>query len=870
MRCPTLAVLASLSLVACAELEPDASSRAHPMGVLARWQHRAGPDGRIRDGAFRDADRQRRAVLDAAPVSAEGLRNWNWQGPGNIGGRVRAVVIHPTNPSTMWLATAGGGVWKTTDAGGRWEPKSDFLTVLPVGCIVLDPANPDRLFVGTGEGGFDSASGSSNLAVPRGDGIFVSDDGGDTWNHMASTSGPDWYFVNRLAFDPNDRMVMLAATGSGIWRSANQGATWSRTSALETMDVDFHPTDSSRAIAGTLTGASLYSTDGGRSWTEASGIPPTTSIRAEVAYARSSPQTVYASVSRSAGSIWVYRSIDGGASFTRETTSTALTTYARYNNALWVDPFDPATVVIGAVNVFRSTNAGRTFSSISSGIHPDHHWLVEHPDYDGVGNRVVFCGNDGGVHRANDIRGSVSWQELNNNLGVTQFYGAAINPTTGVIVGGTQDNGTKTYNGGTETWTSMAGADGGYAAADPTDPNYFYGETQRLGLLRSTNGGRTSSSIRSGIGESRPNFIAPFILDPNDPRRMYAGGAQLWRSNNVKATTPSWSPMKATSTPTARIRGVEGKAPSHFAIDPPQNISAIAVADGDPDLIWVGHNVGQLYKTVDGLAASPIWTRMDSGSPLPDRYISRVAIDPNDHQNVWVSLQGYDPDGVWRTRDGGATWASASGSGVGSLPDVPVTSIAIHPTLPGWVYVGTDVGVFWTNDDGVNWATSTAGPGPAPVDELVWKNNRELMVVTHGRGIYLADALEPAVATSVGTGCGSGPPRLIGTPPSLGSNLALEMGGAAPSSTVLMLFGSGPAAPFALGSCTLYVTPPFPVVPSAVPTGAAGGWLDLLPIPADPSAAGQILTVQVIVASGSGPLLGVGELSNAVELTLGL
>ncbi len=861
-----LAALIGLVSLACCTARV-AVAKPHPAGVLARWQHRAGADGTIPERAFTDMKAQRDAVLAAAAdgaAAAPPLRNWQWMGPGNIGGRIRGIAVHPANPSIMWVGAVAGGIWKTTDAGGRWDPKNDFLPVLPIGCLVLEPGNPNRLYAGTGEGFFDSAAGSSNLAAPRGAGVFVSSDGGDTWSQLPSTSGPDWYFVNRIAFDPNDVRVMLAATASGIFRSADAGASWTKTSALNAMDVDFHPSDSSRAVAGTGTGQALYSSNGGQSWSAATGTGG--AVRIETAYARSQPTMVFAAVSRGSGSIAVYRSTDGGQTYAQQSTN-SVSTYSRYNNLLWVDPTDPLLIVVGGIDLYRSVDGGRTLNSISSNIHPDHHVLVEHPNYNGTSNRTVFEGNDGGIYRAADIR-TGSWTELNNNLGITQFYGAAINAQSGRIVAGAQDNGTLRYRGSTESWVSWIGGDGAFCAADWTDPNYFYGETQYLGIYRSSNGGQSGSPISGGIGESSPNFVAPFLLDPNDPRRMLAGGARLWRTNNVKAGAVSWSTIKASSTATGRWP--RGGSPSHFAVDPPYNISAIAVAEGNPNLIWVGHNSGQLYKTTDGTASSPSWARVDTGTPLPDRFISRIAIDRANHARVWVTLQGYNADNVWRTGDGGATWSPVAGSGAAALPPAPATSIALHRTLAGWAYVGTDVGVFWTADDGATWATATAGPGPAPVDEVVWKTDLELMVVTHGRGVYLADTLDRAAARTVGTGCGvSGSPALSVAPPVLGAAQDYLLAAASANAPVSLLLAAGPALPTSLGTCTLQVAPASLVLPAGA-TDPAGTWRFAVAIPADPSLAGAVVTAQVFIQAAGGPALGLGELSNGVEMTPGL
>ena len=186
----------------------------------------------------------------------------------------------------------------------------------------------------------------------------------------------------------------------------------------------------------------------------------------------------------------------------------------------------PVLSSVGGVHLWRSTNGGNTLTQISDGsgsAHADHHFIVTHPSFNNTSNRTVFFGNDGGIYRTSNVTtASINsgWTELNNNLGITQFYGAAGNSTSGVIIGGTQDNGTLKYNGGTENWTEMYGADGGFCAADQTDSNYFYGEKQNFGVIRSSNAGQSADFIADGIterdvgGDCQCNFIAPIALDP--------------------------------------------------------------------------------------------------------------------------------------------------------------------------------------------------------------------------------------------------------------------------------------------------------------------------------------------------------------------
>jgi photosystem II stability/assembly factor-like uncharacterized protein len=675
---------------------------------------------------------------DTASGSAADLdrSQWKWLGPGNVGGRIRSLVIHPTNTQVMWIGSVSGGIWKTTDGGASWHPLNDFMANLAVSTLIIDPTDPNVLYAGTGEGFYNSDA-------IQGAGIFKTTDGGTTWSQLASTATPDFTYVNRLAISPADNKTLLAATRTGVWRSTDRGATWTRTlqppTSVGLLQVAFHPSDGSKAVASGNSAKAYYSTDGGSNWTQATGLPSSTSFydRIELAYARSSPNIVYASVGTGAtNSGLIYKSTDGGQTYSRVGTNSYgyLGGQGWYDNAIWVDPKNANNLVVGGIDLWRSTDGGNTLTRISqwqsapaSSAHADQHAIVSSPSFDGTTNKTVFIGNDGGVYKVSNmdtVQQTTGWQELNNNLGITQFYGGAGNTSSGTVVGGTQDNGSLTGKGNTEGWTQMFGGDGGFSAADPTDSNYFYGEYVRLQIHRSSNGGASSSYIHNGIGDagSKALFIAPFILDPNNANTMLAGGQSLWRSTNVKASPPSWS----------SIKGPIGSSDT-------DNISAIAVAPGNSNVVWVGYANGNVYKTTDGTASSPTWTRMDQNTPnLPDRYVTRLTVNSGNPNIVYATFGGYSADNVYKTTDGGLKWTDITGSGTTGLPVAPVRSLVINPNNPNWLYVGTEVGVFASEDGGATWSVPTDGPANVSVDELFWMGSN-LVAATHGRGMFTAD-----------------------------------------------------------------------------------------------------------------------------------
>jgi hypothetical protein len=233
----------------------------------------------------------------------------------------------------------------------------------------------------------------------------------------------------------------------------------------------------------------MRTADGGQSWLSSTGA---TGNRVEVSYYRGNPTIVYAAISAN-NRIRVFMSDNGGATFVLRTSGAGISTYVNYNTGFWVDPTNPNRMILGGVNLYRSTDGGVNFSSAFTNVHPDHHVIVEHPQFDGVNNRTVFFGHDGGFSRATDFLNNTT-VDLNNNLGVTQFYGGAMNNTSGVMVAGAQDNGTQRFGGDVQGWTHVLGGDGISCAADQTDPNFFYASSQHGAIRRSSNGGTSFSS----------------------------------------------------------------------------------------------------------------------------------------------------------------------------------------------------------------------------------------------------------------------------------------------------------------------------------------------------------------------------------------
>ncbi len=862
------------------EEKPDHPGEAHRWHALA-WKDEL---GRVPPpAAWERAFAQRREVLLRAALDGGGKAGispgaWKARGPANVGGRTRCLVIDPRNPKRLVAGSVSGGIWTSDDGGLHWKTNTDWLPNLAICCMAMDPTNPDVIYAGTGEGYF-------NGDAVGGTGIYVSTDNGKSWTLLPATSS--WDNVCRISISPNNGKIILAGKRyGGIYLSSDAGATWSRRRwAQGCFDIDFDPNNPSNAVASLIDYKKslggwyhhiVYSTDGGRTWTESSGLGKVKGFgsRIEVAYAPSKPGMVYASCAAGGGKIW--RSTDGGKTFVLRTGSSYKSGASWYANPLWVDPTNENFLLTGGTYVYKSTDGGVTLKRIAKGYimtrqpHPDVHFFTCEAGFNGTTNRRVYVTTDGSIYKTDDIYAastSGGWDRLDRTYETTQFYGAAGDGPTGLLVGGTQDNGTLCLRNGTGRDALMTfGGDGGFCAVYAPSPGILFGEYIRLRIHRSTNGGMSAHYIFKGIADAgkNANFIAPFILDPNQPSVLLAGGASLWRTANALAPAVSWSRIMAAG----RSR-----------------ISAIAVAPGDSNIVWVGKNDGEVWKTSNGRAAQPTWTPVDDNAslnPLPNRYITRILIDRWDHKKVYVCLGGFKPDNVQVTTDGGKTFRDATGAAPAGLPDAPVRGIAQHPYIPGWLYAATEVGIFASEDGGKTWSTTNDGPANVCVDEVVFLHHSTiLLAATHGRGLFTAKirAVQGSFK-AFGTGCkgSQGVPYLALDPssePFLGEKLKVRIFNLPAWQFGWMILGvsSSQAGPFPLPldlgplgmpGCKLYVSPDLTVYSFSTP--AKNEWETRVPM--NPVLLGSSLYLQYLSRDPGANPRGL-VLSGAAKVTLG-
>ncbi|MGH2944922.1 MAG: WD40/YVTN/BNR-like repeat-containing protein [Solirubrobacteraceae bacterium] len=716
--------------------------------------------GRLpRTSDFTRAVRQAQEIRSQTAASAaRKAAAWSLEGPTNIGGRLADLAIHPTEPDTVYVAAATGGVWKTTDGGATLQQAWPDDASQSMGAIAIGPDG--TIWAGTGE--LNPGGGSITFG---GTGIYRSDDGGRKWKRRGlEDSGT----TGRIVVDPTDPdTIYVAAGGSlfnaggdrGIYRSTNGGASWRQVLAPETpftggADLVMDPTNPDRLYAamwdhrrepdvrtyGGL-GSGLFRTDdGGDTWrrlenvltktpgnengpADESGLARDATLgRIGVAVAPSNPDRVYVITTHTFGQDkGFYVSNDGGESFNTATRPGSQGGFGWWFGRIWVDPANLDHLFVAGVRLRESFDGGQTWAN-SSGPHVDQHameWAATAPGR-------VYLGNDGGLYRSDANGATLTWRKATYEP-YTQHYQVEVAETDpSRLTGGTQDNNCIRTWGGAR-WNAYGCGDGEYVPIDWSDPNIYYGCSQYGACRRYDDRTGTSSNIQDGTAGPRFNWYAPLVIDSNDPETIYLASNQLNRSTDRGDTWIAISPPHPNDLTGTFEPGRNDPVYWRWG-----TITTVGVSKTEPETLYVGTDTGRLWKTTD-LGAT--WTEFTDAA-LPKRWVTRVAVDPRDEDVVYATFSGFrrgeDAAHVFNTRDGGDSWEDISGN----LPNAPVNDVVVD-TERSTVHVGSDVGVFSLKNGKKNWKAVGGELPLAPVLDLrLHAPSGSLFAGTFGRSVW--------------------------------------------------------------------------------------------------------------------------------------
>jgi len=725
------------------------------------------------------------APYNSSTISGLGARNI---GSATMSGRISAVAAsrEPSGKITLFVGAASGGVWKSEDGGTRYKPVFDEQAVQSIGAVALDPKNPKNVWVGTGE------SWTRN-SVSIGNGIYKSTDGGETWTNAGL---PNSERVAKLVVSPvNGDTVFAAVPGAlwsdspdrGLYKSTDGGKTWNivlKGANLSTgaSAIALDPADPNKMFAAMWdfrrkgwtfrsggdgpeapSASGLFRTaDGGTTWTEitpenSKGFPKKPYGRIAVAIAPSNAKRVYAFVESTDSALFV--SDDGGATWDKRDKSNWMVWRPFYFANLIVDPKNPDRVFKCDGPLILSEDAGKSFTVVGGfqGAHGDMHdvWI------DPTNPQTLAAGDDGGMWYS--YNGGSKWWKA-ENLPVSQFYHVSVDDNDPFqVYGGLQDNsswvGQSQYPGGITNaqWENMFGGDGFWMFSDPADPDYLYAEAQGGNIGRVNRRTHESRDIqpRPNYKEKlRWNWNTPIALSPNEKGTIYIGSQFLFRSRDHGQTWDRISPDLSTNDPEKQKQEQSGGVTvDNSAAEMHTTIYSISESPKDKLVIWVGTDDGNVQVTRDG---AKTWSNVAGNIPgLPkDSWVSWVQAGNFDGGTAYAAFDrhtfGDHAPYVFRTADYGKTWTplvtAQEVKGVRGYAHV-IKEDLVQPNL---LFLGTEFGLFVSIDGGKAWAQFKGGRFPAVAvrDLAIQARENDLVLGTHGRGLWIIDDITPLRALS--------------------------------------------------------------------------------------------------------------------------
>lgn len=716
------------------------------------------------------------AAPSAAEQYAQALKNLSWRsiGPANMGGRITAIHGVPGDRNTYYLGAADGGIWKTTNNGVTFRGLFEDQPVYSIGAIALAPSDPNVIWVGTGEG--DPRNSAS-----FGNGVYRSTDAGETWQHLGLDDSEK---IKRIVVDPrNPDVAYVCALGHewganeerGVFHTADGGRSWKKVLYLDSKtgcsDIAMDAENPRILYAGMYTfvrkpwrfdsgagqTAPYKSIDGGQTWKKiVNGLPNQPMDRIGLATSASHPNVVYLVTEfKNAGNL--FRSDDRGESWRLASSNPNINFRPFYYSDIRVDPKNPDRVYSLSGGLYRTDDAGRTFNSIGNAVHGDHQafWI------DPQDPARLLSGSDGGWQVSYDM--GTNW-EIINNIVFSQFYQVHYDLQQPYnLCGGLQDNGTwcgpsRTPRGGIlkDDWYEVGGGDGFYAVPRPDEPWIIYTNLQggvisvidtRSGNSRSIHPyPRRVGSAGDGIAghKYRFNWDAPIHISPHDSKTVYFGGNVVFKSTDYGHSWTEISPDLTTNDKSKQQSSGGEVVVDNTAAEFHTTILSIAESPVRAGLIWVSTDDGYVQVTED---AGKSWTNVTANiKGLPAHtWIARVEASYRDACTAYIAPDRHRDDDyrpyAFMTQDCGKTWTSIA-NGLPSKGYVQV--VREDPADPNILYLGTELGVFVSWDKGKSWASLRNNLGAVSVRDIkIHPREHDLIVATHGRGIFILDDITP-------------------------------------------------------------------------------------------------------------------------------
>lgn len=687
-------------------------------------------------------------------------------GPAVMSGRISDVEAVDSQPSTVYIGAANGGVWKSENAGANFRPLFDEHTQ-SIGAIAVDQQHPDTVWVGTGEPWVRNS-------VSVGDGIYVSVNGGQTWTNKGLK---DSERISGLIVHPeNSSVIYVAAQGHlwganeerGIYKSSDFGATWERILYVDentgAADLAMDPNNPDVLYAAMWehrrsadffnsggTGSGLYkTTDGGKNWTKLSDDLPTGKLgRIAVGIAASNSNIVYATIEAEKKSDkGLYRSEDAGKSWKKVNSDFGITVRPFYFSRIVVDPNDEDKIYKAGLSLTVSEDGGNSFRTVFSGVHSDVHDIWINPE----NSDMVYIGTDGGGYRSLD--GGRQF-EMFMNLPISQFYHITVDDAEPFhVYGGLQDNGSwyapSQSSGGIENkdWHIVHWGDGFRVYRHPTDKDVIYAESQGGNIVRFDNKDGQRKDIKplnsKGEPEYRFNWNTPIQLSPNHTERLYTAAQFLFVSEDRGDSWTKISPDLTTNDKSKQNQAKSGGLSiDNSTAENNTTIYAIAESPKDEKVIWVGTDDGNVQVTKDG---GKNWTNTVTDMPdLPKGlWVSHIEASRYDRNTAYVTIDGHKSGDktpyVYKTKDLGKTWTSLVNEKVEGFAHTIIEDSENENLL----FLGTEFGLFISLDQGNNWKRFDNGlPNKVSIRMMaIQPRESALAIATHGRGIYIIDDID--------------------------------------------------------------------------------------------------------------------------------